>query len=54
MAQFLAQLLHRSARYEWERLLLARQTIDNAMAVARRKQDQAFALDLERLRTAQS
>jgi hypothetical protein len=54
MVQFLAQLLRRSARHEWEGLLLARQTIDNAMADARRKQDHAFALDLQRLRAAQS
>jgi hypothetical protein len=54
MVQFLTQLLRRSARHEWERLLLGRQTIDDAMADARRKQDQAFTLDLERLRAAQS
>jgi hypothetical protein len=53
MAQFIAQLLRRSARHEWERLLLARRTIDDAMADARSKQDQAFAMDLERLRPVQ-
>jgi hypothetical protein len=54
MTQFLVQLIRRSGRDEWERLLLSRRSIDRAMEDRRREQNQAFTADIERRKAPQA